>query len=296
MISPYVRRQRLAVELRELREAAELTHAELAKRIGQSRMKITRLENGHTIRDGQAAVMKIIDALGVDGEAWTEIMAVTRDASERGWWASFGQAMGARQALYADLEAGASTIAEFQPFIPGLLQTLDFAHQRQVSEAEIGPVTFSSDRAVEARQTRQRMLRRPDGPAYEVVLDEISVRRLPAPPEVVAAQLAHLVELAAQPGITVRVLPVEALIAGYVVPRSAFSLYTYPDPRDPRVAAVDTVTTDVVLTSLTEPAQVERYSTLYDRLAAAALSPADSLEFLASRARELTTTAQGVSS
>lgn len=296
MISPYVRRQRLAVELRELREAAELTHADLAKRIGQSRMKITRLENGHTIRDGQAAVMKIIDALEVTGERWTEIMAVTRDASERGWWASYGQAMGARQALYADLEAGASTIAEFQPFIPGLLQTTEFSHQRQVSEAEIGPVTFSSERAVEARQTRQRMLRRPDGPAYEVVLDEISVRRLPAPPDVVAAQLAHLVEVAAQPGITVRVLPVEALIAGYVVPRSAFSLYTYPDPRDPRVAAVDTVTTDVVLTSLTEPAQVERYSTLYERLAAAALSPADSLELLASRARELATAAQGVSS
>lgn len=78
MISPYVRRQRIAVELRQLREAAQLTHADLAKRIGQSRMKITRLENGHTIRDGQAAVMKIIDALGVTGERWTEIMNVTR--------------------------------------------------------------------------------------------------------------------------------------------------------------------------------------------------------------------------
>lgn len=296
MISPYVRRQRLAVELRELREAAELTHAELAKRIGQSRMKITRLENGHTIRDGQAAVMKIIDALEVTGENWTEIMAVTRDASERGWWSSYGQAMGARQALYADLEAGASAIAEFQPFIPGLLQTPEFAHQRQVSEAEIGPVTFSSERAVEARQTRQRMLRRPDGPTYEVVLDELAVRRLSAPPEVVAAQLEHLVAAAGESRVTLRLLPVDATIDGYVIPRSAFSLYTYPDAKDPRVVAVDTVTTDVVLTSLTELAQVERYSILYDRLAAAALSPADSLEFLADRARELTTTVQGVPS
>lgn len=287
MISPYVRRQRLAVELRELREAAGLTHAELAKRIGESRMKITRLENGHPIRDSQAAVMKIIDVLGVTGDRWTEIMAVTRDASERGWWVSYGQAMGSRQALYADLEAGAATIAEFQPFIPGLLQTLEFAHQRQVAESEIGPVTFQSERAVEARQTRQRMLRRPDGPSYEVVLDEIAVRRLAAPPVVVAAQLEHLVQVAGQPGITVRVLPVEALIAGYVVPRSAFSLYTYPDPRDPRVAAVDTVTTDVVLTSLTEAAQVERYSTLYDRLAKAALSPQDSVELLARTAGQL---------
>lgn len=288
MISPYVRRQRLAVELRELREAVPLTHAELAKRIGQSRMKITRLENGHVIRDGQAVVMKIIDSLGVTGERWTEIMAVARDAAERGWWSSYGAAMGARQALYADLEAGASQIAEFQPFIPGLLQIPEFAHQRQVSEAEIGPVTFSSDLAVEARQTRQRMLRRPDGPSYEVVLDELAVRRLSAPPEVVVAQLQHLITAAKDPRVTLRLLPVDAVIDGYVIPRSAFSLYTYPDAKDPRVVAVDTVTTDVVLTSLTEKIQVTRYNNLYERLHRAALGPRASVQFLTRVAAELT--------
>lgn len=287
MISPYVRRQRLAVELRSLREAAELTHADLARRIGQSRMKITRLENGHSIRDGQATVMRIIDELGVGGDKWTEMMAVARDASERGWWVSFGQAMGARQALYADLEAGASAIAEYQPFIPGLLQTPEFAYQRQVAEAEIGPVTFQSQRAVEGRQTRQRMLRRPGGPSYEVVLDEIAVRRLSAPPAVVAAQVEHLVALASEPQITIRVLPVNAMIEGYVTPRSAFSVYTYPDRQDPRVVAVDTVTTDVVLTSLTEHVEVSRYDGLYQRLCDAALAPLESVEFLTSVVAEL---------
>lgn len=288
MVSPYVRRQRLAVELRVLREAADLTHTDLAKRIGQSRMKITRLENRHPVRDGQATVMRIIDELGVDGDRWTEIMAVARDASERGWWASFGQAMGARQALYADLEAGAVSIAEFQPFIPGLLQTLEFAHQRQVAEAEIGPVTFQPESAVAARQTRQRMLRRPDGPSYEVVLDEIAVRRLSAPPDVVVAQAQHLVACAREPKITVRVLPLDAAIDGYVTPRSAFSVYTYPDPQDPRVVAVDTVTTDVVLTSLTEDTQVTRYTNLYERLRRAALTPRESVGFLTGVVTELT--------
>ncbi|MGH3874745.1 MAG: helix-turn-helix domain-containing protein [Pseudonocardiaceae bacterium] len=288
MISPYVRRQRLAVELRVLREASGLTHADLAKRIGQSRMKITRLENGHVIRDSQATVMRIIDELGVDGGRWTAIMAVARDASERGWWASFGQEMGARQALYADLEAGAVSITEFQPFIPGLLQTPEFAYQRQVAEAEIGPVTFQSERAVEARQTRQRMLRRPDGPSYEVVLDEIALRRLSAPPEVVASQMQHLVACVREPKITVRVLPVDAAIDGYVTPRSAFSVYAYFDSRDPRVVAVDTVTTDVVLTSLIEEVQVTRYTNLYERLRRASLTPRKSAELLKRVAAELT--------
>ncbi|WP_418152702.1 helix-turn-helix domain-containing protein [Actinoalloteichus caeruleus] len=288
MISPYVRRQRLAVELRVLREVAGLTHADLAKRIGQSRMKITRLENGHSIRDSQATVMRLIDELGVDGNRWTEIMAVARDASERGWWASFEPGMGARQALYADLEAGAASITEFQPFIPGLLQTAEFAHQRQVAEADIGPVTFQSERAVEARQIRQRMLRRPDGPSYEVVLDEIALRRLSAPAEVVASQMQHLVARAREPKITVRVLPVNAAIDGYVTPRSAFSVYAYPDPQDPRVVAVDTVTTDVVLTSLAEEKQVTRYVNLYERLRRASLSPQRSMEMLKLAAAELT--------
>lgn len=290
MISPYVRRQRLARELRQLREATDLTHAQLAHRLGQSRMKITRLENGHTIRDEQTTVMRIIDELGVHGARWTQIMALARDASERGWWASSAPVMGARQALYADLEAGAAAIAEFQLFIPGLLQTPQFAHQRQLAETEIGPVTFSTQQAVEARQMRQRMLRRPEGPSYEVVLDEIAVRRLPAPPQVMAAQLEHLMALAEEPKITVRVLPVSAQIEGHVMPRSAFSLYTYPDPQDPQVVAVDTVTTDLVLSSLTEDAQVKRYLTLYERLRRAALSPPESMSLLTAVTTELTTT------
>jgi len=280
MISPYVRRQRLASELRALREDAGLTHADLAKRIGQNRMKITRLENGHTVRDGQSTVMRIIDELGVDGERWTEIMVVARDASERGWWSTFSVAMGARQAVYADLEAGAAQIAEFQPFIPGLLQTPEFAHQRQLAEAEIGPVTFSTERAVEARQTRQRMLRRPGGPRYEVVIDEVALRRMSAPPKVMADQMEHLVASLRTPGVSLRILPVDAVIPGWVVPRSGFSIYTYADPSDPRVIAVDTVTTDVVLTSLTETVQIDRYANLYGRLRQAALSPEESRKFM----------------
>ena len=39
MISPYVRRLRLAAELRALRTHAGVTHVQLAKQIGQSRRR-----------------------------------------------------------------------------------------------------------------------------------------------------------------------------------------------------------------------------------------------------------------
>lgn len=87
------------------------------------------------------------------------------------------------------------------------------------------------------------------------------------------AQVEALITAAADSKVTVRVLPVDAVITDYAIPRAAFSLCTYPDPGDPRVAAVDTVTIDVVLTSLGDQEQLDRYDNLYIRIRDAALSP-----------------------
>jgi hypothetical protein len=129
------------------------------------------------------------------------------------------------------------------------------------------------------------MLERPGGPSYEVTIDELAVRRFAAPPTVVAAQLRHLIDVGKnRKKVTIRVLPLAAPIFGHAVPRSAFFTYRYPDPGDPVVVAVDTVTSDLVLAEATE---VGHYLALYDRLREAALTPADSLDFLAAVAQEL---------
>lgn len=283
MISPYVRRLRLAAELRGLRAEAGLTHEQLAKKIGQSRAQISRLENGHVV--DQDDVMKILDALEVDGDRWMGIMTIAREAGERGWWES-NRAMGERQALYANLEAGAETIREFQmTFMPGLLQTAEFARARVEAERLTGPVNYRLDKAVEAKLGRQRMLRRPGGPRYEVIIDEVAVRRLSAPPEVVKAQLYNLTATVnGNAKITVRILPVRVEIDGYSVPRSAFSIYTFRDPGDPTVVTVDTVTDDLLLT---EEPDVALYEDIYSRLAKSALSVEDSIDFMIETAKTL---------
>jgi hypothetical protein len=61
-------------------------------------------------------------------------------------------------------------------------------------------------------------------------------------------------------------------------------VYTYPDPGDPTVVAVDTVTSDL---TLTEAADVRPYEQLYQRLRDAALPPDDSLDLLTKVAAEL---------
>jgi transcriptional regulator with XRE-family HTH domain len=281
MISPYVRRLRLAAELRALRSEGGLTHEQLAKKIGQSRAQISRLENGHVV--DQADIIKILDALGVSGDRWMQIITIAREAGERGWWES-NRGMGERQARTANLEAGALRIREFQmTFVPGLLQTPEFTRARIEADSVSGPVDFTTDKVVEARIGRQRMLRRPGGPTYDVIIDEVAIRRAAAPAEVLKAQLYHVAaRVNGDPKTTVQVLPVDAVIDAYSVPRSAFSIYNFTDPGDPAIVAVDTVTDDLVLA---DPADTQRYEELWERLQGAAMPVDDSLELLIETAK-----------
>lgn len=284
MNSPLVRRKRLAAEIRALREARGLNHEQLGKAAGFHRLKISRLETGERppiVTD----VMKILTALGVDGERWHELVHIAEDAAERGWWREFGNDMGPRQQVYADLEAGATLVRTYEIFsIPGLLQTPEYARGRG---AQVAPGHHEGyvGRNVDARAVRQRMFHRPDGPRYEVVLDEPVIRRPMAPSDVMAAQLRHLIDVATSRNrVTIRVLPIDAFISGYEAPRSPFSLFTYPDPADPHVAAVDTETVDLVFT---RPDEVAPYVHRFDRLSEAALSADDSVEMIRRRAEIL---------
>jgi len=282
VISPYVRRLRLGAEVRSLRAEAGLTADQLGKRIGRSRADISRLENGHVV--DQADVIGILDALGVDGDRWTEVVTIAREAGEKGWWESH-KTMGDRQSLIANLEAGASSIREYeQTLVPGLLQIPEFVRARAAT-MPLEPMTGTVEGILAGRSGRQRMLRRPGGPTLEVIVDEVVIRRLAAPLDVVKKQLYHLATAVnVDPKVTLRVLPVHALIKDFTVPRCAFTIYTYPDPGDPDVVAIDTVTSDLILT---EPDQVTPYDRLYERLRDAALPPADSLDLLTKAAAEL---------
>lgn len=288
MISPYVRRLRLAYELQALRSESGYTHQQLAKKIGQSRAQISRLENAHASPD-QDDIIKILDVLGIDGQRWTQLVKIAREAAERGWWESNSHAMGTRTAKYANLEAGATTIREYQlTFPPGLLQTPDFSRARVEAEKEVRSLEAAPDKVVAAREGRQRMLRRPDGPTYELILDELAIRRLSVPPEVMKAQLYHIAAaINGEAKVDVYVLPIDVQIDGYSVPRTAWSIYTYPDPGDPTVVAVDTIGQDLVLDDLYNPEKVTPYEELYRRLRRAALSSDDSLELLIKTAATL---------
>ncbi|MEV5747987.1 helix-turn-helix transcriptional regulator [Actinoallomurus sp. NPDC052308] len=276
MVSPYVRAHRLRAELVALRAEAGLTHAALGKLVGRDRQPISRLENGRSLDID--LVLAILEALKVEGERYSQIVKAAHDAGSRGWWDSAARAMGERQALAADLEAGAISICEYQQtIIPGLLQMPEYTRTR--IEADPTPLQpgVTKEGILRGRAGRQRRLRQPDGPTYEVILNEFAVRRRSAPAAVLREQLLHIAKRADEERITIRVLPIAAELVDYNIPATSFTAFSYPEVGDPTVIGIETVTSYV---ALTDPDQVAPHLRLYDSLREAALPIEASREFI----------------
>lgn len=247
------------------------------------RQMVSKLENAH-VPPGQEDVQRLLETLGVEGDQWTQLVQITSEAASHGWWESSG--IGERQARFANLEAGAAVIREYQQnLIPGLLQTEEFISTRLANSELPLPSDAEVSGVLKGRVGRQRMLHRPNGPAYEVILDEVVLRRRSVPPEVFRRQIERIIELADEKEqVTVRVLPVDAEIPGYNIPECSFSVYTYPDSGDPVVVGLEAVATDLVLTDQEHTGQFEM---VYTGLVSAALSVERSREMLAQVAESL---------
>ncbi|NED56791.1 helix-turn-helix domain-containing protein [Micromonospora aurantiaca] len=278
--SPVVRRARLGVELRRLRRRESLTLEQVCARLGwASTSKLSRIELGQS-RPDLADVLDLLDVYEVPSPQRDELIVIARDAATgRGWSKALGE-MGERQRAYAELEAGAERIVEYQcVLVPGLLQTPAYARLRVSAGAALaGEVDVEAD--VRARVARQELLIRPDPPHYTALVDERVCDPDGLPSGVWRDQMRHLLALAERPRVTVRVLRSAASSGDGPHPLAPFSYYSYPDPEDPRTVLVETLTTDLRLVA---EADVTHYERVIERLLAAALPADASAELVARR-------------
>jgi transcriptional regulator with XRE-family HTH domain len=264
--SPTVRRRRLASELRRLREAAELTIDEVGEKLECSASKISRIETGHvgvTPRD----VRDMLEVYGIEDDEREALVQLSREARKKGWWHAYNEVF---TGSFVGLESDASSLHTHQALlVPGLLQTEDYMHaviraiRPDAEEADV-------ERRVTARVTRQKLLTDAHPPEYWAVIDEAVLHRTVGGPEIMRAQLAHLVELAALPHVTLQVVPFAAgAHAGMECP---FLILGFPEQADPDVVYVENTTSGVYLE---QPSDVHRYTLMFDHLRAAALRPDD---------------------
>jgi hypothetical protein len=107
---------------------------------------------------------------------------------------------------YTEMEARASELRIWEVlWIPGLLQTEDYTRS-QVQSAGLDNI----ETRVSDRMKRQECLTRTPPPHLWVVLDEGVLTQPVGSPEVMRGQLARLLELAALPNVSVRVVPKSA--------------------------------------------------------------------------------------
>ncbi len=264
-----VRRIKLGRALRELREAAGFSVETAAPRLDWSASKLSRIENGQQAVDVHG-VRSMLDLY--DGAArWEELLDLTRQTRQKGWWRAFGL----NDLGYVPLEAEASSVRDVTVGnVPGLLQIEPYA--RAVFEAAVQRLSAERiDRGVAARMHRQRRLTSVDDPLELVaIIDESVLHRQFGGPAVMAEQRAHLVQAARLPSVTLQVLP---LAGARPMMSSGFILLGFGDLGMPDMAYVEHALGAV---HIDKAADVDLATLRFDRLRSLALSPDDSVALI----------------
>ncbi len=189
--SPAVRRRRLGAELRAIRGTRRVLDVAVA--LGWSPAKVSRYELARTMLK-EDEVGRLLDYYEVAGEQRAQLLALARDAAEKGWWEEEPDAISADHQQFIGLEAEARAIAVWHiGQVPGLLPTEACAryiigNYDRVERIAPGLV----ERRVQVRMRRQQMLTRDPPRELAVVLDESVLRRRIGDTAVMHEQLQRL--------------------------------------------------------------------------------------------------------
>lgn len=262
--NPTVRRRRLGVELKALREIAGLTCEAVAAHLDCHPTKVGRIENGRSPAKS-LELNAMLDLYGVAEAATREsLLALSKESRRRGWWHQYRQI----GSLYADLislEASAQSASDYETtFVPGLLQTPDYARAVElITQPEA--TAAQADERVEIRMNRQQTLDRPDFHLW-AVLGEAALRHVMGSSKTLRKQMEHLQEQQTRPNVDLQVLPLAS--SAHAMSGSSFVVLGFPVLGDRDVVYVDNLLGTLYFEQEDE---VARYRYAFDRLRAAAL-------------------------
>ena len=268
---PVVLRIVLGGELRRLRELADLTPQQVARELGVSESKISRLERGRNAFK-QDDVADLLFLYGVSDETVREeLLSLARRANQPGWWHGYQDVLPHWFQPYVGLEAAAQRIRTYEPhYIPGLLQSADYA------AAVIALDGFREEeleRRVTLRRDRQRRFR--DGALrLWAIVDEAALRRPVGGTDVMRRQLEELISATKLPNLTLQVTP---FAAGGHTALNGFSILRFPDPQMTDVIYVEQLTNALYLDKREE---VDAYLLAMERLSVMSASPAESVDIV----------------
>ena len=266
--APTVGQVVLGRRLQELREAARLKREEAARVLRVAPATVRRMEMAEVALK-IPYVQVLLETYGVPDDEAAAFVALAEEANRPGWWQRFHDVLPDWFSLYVSLEGAAGIIRSYEPhFVPGLLQTEDYA--RAVMEAgtvgQTGPETI--DRHVSLRMARQRLLDRPDPPHLWVIMDETVLRRpVSIRGEVMREQLDKLLEFAERDRVTLQIA--EFKDGPHPGTYAPFTLFRFGEPELPDMVFTEYLTGALYLDSRKE---VSAHLEVLDHMTARAAS------------------------
>ena len=278
--SPTVRRRRLALELRRLREAAKLTCEDVAERLECSASKISRVETGR-VSVSPRDVRDMLEIYGVPEDQRDSLVQLARESRQKGWWHAYGDSVQPHFGTYLGLESAASEIRIYEVnLIPGLLQTEEYA-RAVISAGMVDKPRADIERSVALRMERQQVART-IMPKVWAVLDEAALRRQVGGSEVMRIQLEHLRELGGLRNVSLQVIP----FGGGAHPAMGrpFVILSFGEDLDPDVVYLEDLTSALWVENVDE---IDRYNVFFNHLRATALSFENSAALMTAVLKEM---------
>jgi hypothetical protein len=211
------------------------------------------------------------------------LVDMAREGHRKGWWSIYEDVLPSGFDIYVGLEAEASGLRSYETdLVHGLLQTTEYA-VAVLRELRPRDTEEQIARVVDLRMERQRLLDQDPPLDLWLIMDEAAIRRNIGGSAVMRNQLEHLIQASRWPNVTLQILAFEAgAHAGLVGP---FSILEFPERTDSDVAYTESVGGMIYLE---KDREVRACDEAFDRMRAAALSPAASVELIQRVSREFT--------
>ncbi|MFC8006699.1 helix-turn-helix transcriptional regulator [Streptomyces olivaceus] len=272
---PTARQLRLAVELRRLREAADLTARQAAGMLGVSNVQISQIESGLSGVSEQR-LRRLASHYACEDEEFVSALVEMATDRTRGWWEEYRGLLPTSFLDLSELNHHAAFRRDVAIlYVPGLLQTERYA--RAVFSGRVPELTHEE---LELR-VRHRMRSQEIAVPYELVIHEAALRIRVGDRVASEAQLLRLLEFSEADNVTVRVIPFD--LDGFARAASTMTYVGGPVPK------LDTVVRDVPHGSafIDSEAQLGAFRTRFRKVEAVSLNPEHSRDFIKRLAKEL---------
>lgn len=268
-----VRQRRLGAELRRLREQADLSATQAGTLLGANQPRVSSIEAGRYAVSADR-VRAIARSYSCTDQELIKSLAQMTGRQTRGWWEEYREILPPGALDLAELEHHATAMRVASVIhLPGLLQTRD--HARAVINDVVPPLAPPDvEHRVSFRLKRQAIIYSDQPTPLTAVVHEAALRMQFGGPAVARAQLDHLITMSEYEHISLLVIPFDA----GTFPSSGQSIVYFNGV----VPQLDTVQLDTDYGSEFHDAQAQlvKYRTVLDRMAACALNPAESRDLI----------------